>query len=264
VIFRGRAFACLFGAESFPDRSLAHRSRRFMPSIKPAHQTTGSRRSLTTQREGRLPLKGMRAVFAIHLEATMLGQLYSLPVEAGAQVHSVDLRIQPDGKQPALFTDPAAVPRERHEATLDFLFNDNLSPEWSEQDIVYLHWRLLLELRDLVDPQTPLETKLDTLRWVFTDPAKDSKPFSFVSCLRVVGCSPLSPTAYFGALDADDIRAWIRGHVKEWLHTTLARYPSWARDALLDHPEWVASRLEKNPQWLNEQVKQHESGDLFI
>ena len=39
--------------------------------------------------------------------------------------------------------------------------------EWSEDDIVLLHWRLLQEIRHLADPATPLEEKLDTLRWVF-------------------------------------------------------------------------------------------------
>ena len=44
-------------------------------------------------------------------------------------------------------------------------------------------------------PATPLEEKFDTLRWVFSEREKDGLPFSFVSCLRVVGCSPLSPIA---------------------------------------------------------------------
>jgi hypothetical protein len=45
--------------------------------------------------------------------------------------------------------------------------------EWSEDDIVFLHWRLLQEIRHLADPATPLEEKLDTLRWVFTEREKD-------------------------------------------------------------------------------------------
>ena len=80
---------------------------------------------------------------------------------------------------------------------------DDESPvDWTDEDIVFLHWRLLQEVSDLSDPETPLETKLDTLRWVFTDRSKDRQPFSFVSCLRVVGCSPLSPIAYCGLVDA--------------------------------------------------------------
>ena len=61
--------------------------------------------------------------------------------------------------------------------------------EWSEDDIVFLHWRLLQEVRHLADPAAPLGEKLDTLRWVFTEREKDAAPFSFVNCLRVVGCS---------------------------------------------------------------------------
>jgi hypothetical protein len=69
--------------------------------------------------------------------------------------------------------------------------------EWSEEDIVFLHWRLLQEVSQLADPATPLEEKFDTLRWVFSEREKDGLPFSFVSCLRVV-LQPLSPIAYCG------------------------------------------------------------------
>ena len=49
-------------------------------------------------------------------------------------------------------------------------------PEWTEEDVVHLHWRLLLELRRLPDPETPLEEKLDTLAWALTDSALDGRP----------------------------------------------------------------------------------------
>ena len=52
--------------------------------------------------------------------------------------------------------------------------------EWSEDDIVFLHWRLLQEVRHLADPSTPLEEKLDTLRWVFTEREKDGLPLSLI------------------------------------------------------------------------------------
>lgn len=136
--------------------------------------------------------------------------------------------------------------------------------EWDEADIVLLHWRLLSEVRSLGDPATPLEEKLDTLRWVFTEPDKDGRPFSFVSCLRVVGCSALSPTAYFGLLDAEDIRDAIAVQVKRWLNATLERYPAWVREAVRANPGWVENCLVKNPQWINEQIKQYAmQGDLF-
>lgn len=142
--------------------------------------------------------------------------------------------------------------------------DDGAAVEWDEEDIVFLHWRLLKEVSDLADPETPLEEKFDTLRWIFTEREKESRPFSFVNCLHVVGCSPLSPTPYFGRVDAEEIRDAIRSQVKRWLHATLDRYPPWVRDAVLRNPEWVESRLAKNPQWINEQIKQQSAqGDLF-
>ena len=157
---------------------------------------------------------------------------------------------------------PAAVPD--HTAT-DAEFGDDTSPvEWSEEDVVFLHWRLLQEVSHLADPDTPLEEKFDTLRWVFTEREKDGRPFSFVSCLRVVGCSPLSPIAYCGLVDAHEIRDHIRSSVKAWLGETLNRYPTWVREAIATNPAWVEARLARNPQWINEQLKRmSQDGDLF-
>ncbi len=136
--------------------------------------------------------------------------------------------------------------------------------DWSEQDVVFLHWRLSQEVEALADPDTPLETKLDTLRWVCTEREKDSRPFSFVNCLRVVGCSPLSPIAYCGRVDAEEIRSRIRHDVKRWLDATLTRYPDWVREAVARNPEWVEQQLARNPQWINEQIRAvAQQGDLF-
>lgn len=136
--------------------------------------------------------------------------------------------------------------------------------EWTEEDIVLLHWRLLQEISALADPATPLEEKIDTLRWVFTEPEKDTKPFSFVSCLRVVGCSPMSPVPYVGAVDPEAVRDYIRSASRRWLRDTLFRYPPWVRDAVMAHPEWVETRLARNPQWINEEVRRIAAeGDLF-
>lgn len=136
--------------------------------------------------------------------------------------------------------------------------------DWTEQDVVFLHWRLLQEIEALADPETPLEAKLDTLRWVFTEREKDSRPFSFVNCLRVVGCSPLSPISYCGLVDAEEIRSRIRHGVKRWLEATLTRYPDWVREAVARNPEWVEQQLTRNPQWINEQVRAvAQQGDLF-
>ena len=157
---------------------------------------------------------------------------------------------------------PAAIPDR---PALDTLLEDENPPvEWSEEDIVFLHWRLLQEINQLADPLTPLEEKFDTLRWVFSEREKDDMPFSFVSCLRVVGCSPLSPIAYCGLVDAEEVRDRIRYSLKAWLKVTLERYPAWVRNVVVHNPEWVEARLARNPQWINEQIKQMSvQGDMF-
>lgn len=143
--------------------------------------------------------------------------------------------------------------------------DDDCAIEWSEEDVVLLHWRLLKEVGDLSDPEKPLEEKLDTLRWIFTEPDKENRPFSFVNCLKVVGCGPLSPTPYFGLMDAEEIRNRLRYQVKAWLNVTLARYPCWVREAVSTNPGWVEDRLAINPQWINEQIKRHAvEDDLFV
>lgn len=138
--------------------------------------------------------------------------------------------------------------------------------EWTEEDIVQLHWRLLLELRRLADPETPLEEKLDTLAWALTDPELDGQPFSFANCVRVVGTSPLSPTAYFGLVQVDELRDWLRANARKWIAATLARYPEWVQSLVREQPDWVDKQLARNPQWLNEQIKARDAdtqGDLF-
>lgn len=162
------------------------------------------------------------------------------------------------------FQAPAAPDDDRRPHDAAATLDDDSPVEWSEEDIVHLHWRLLQEVNRLADPATPLEEKFDTLRWVFTERSKDDRPFSFASCLRVVGCSPLSPIPYCGLVDAEEVRERIRHGLQAWLHATLARYPDWVREAVATHPEWVEARLTRNPQWINEQLKQMSvQGDLF-
>lgn len=49
---------------------------------------------------------------------------------------------------------PAAIPDR---AALDALLDDEEAPiEWSEEDIVFLHWRLLQEVSHLADPTLSL------------------------------------------------------------------------------------------------------------
>lgn len=182
-------------------------------------------------------------------------------------MHSAHLNTNPPvpGRTLSLF---AQASRHEHvpdgnaeEAALD----DGAPPiEWSDDDIVRLHWVLLMEVRHLADPDTPLEEKLDTLRWIFTERDKESLPFSFVNCLRIVGCSPLSPIGYCGLVDAEEMRDLIRGGVRTWLLATLERYPAWVRDAVAANPAWIETQLARNPQWINEQMRQVTAqGDLF-
>ena len=205
-----------------------------------------------------MPPDGMRVASVFSMEATMLN-----PSEPPAAMHRAhaDLRLAPPAAQRR---DPGNSNRHHGVVRADNPIDDESPVEWTEEDIVFLHWRLLQEVSDLSDPETPLETKLDTLRWVFTDGDKDGRPFSFVSCLRVVGCSPLSPIAYCGLVDAEEVRDRIRRSVKAWLAATLERYPEWVREAVVRNPEWIEARLARNPQCINEQIRARTfQGDLF-
>lgn len=154
--------------------------------------------------------------------------------------------------------DPQAVERQ-----LDTSSDEPI--EWTEEDVVFLHCLLLDELNALADPATPLEEKLDTLRWVFTDPDKDDKPFSFASCVRVVGCSPLSTYSYCGLVDLDAFRDLLLFNVRRWMRESLNRFPPWVSEALSQNMQWASQRLSKNPQWINEQIKRKTAqGDLFV
>ncbi len=136
--------------------------------------------------------------------------------------------------------------------------------EFSEEEVVGLHWWLLRKVRLLEIPSTPLAEKFELVRWVFTDPVRDQQPFSFVNCMRVVACSPLSRLPFIGVCDPEEVRRWIAAHLRRWFEASLTCYPVWVRQAVMSNPEWVADRLAANPQWINEQIRLHEErGDLF-
>lgn len=136
--------------------------------------------------------------------------------------------------------------------------------EWTEEDVVSLHWMLLRKLQDLGDPACPIADKLELLQWVFTEPELENKPFSFANCVKVVGLSPLSPTAFFGVVDLDQLRTMIAKAAKEWLNQSLDRYPPWVRDSVLSNLDATAECLAKNPQRINQLIKQNEyQGALF-
>lgn len=146
------------------------------------------------------------------------------------------------------------MPLEPQAALEAYLDEGDEDLGWTEEDVVHLHWRLLQELRRLADADTPLADKIELLSWALSEPDKAQRPFSFEACLKAVGNSPLSPTPFFGELDAQVIRDWIRNHARGWLEDGLARYPEWTRDLVYRQPGLVADRLRANPQWLNEQV----------
>jgi hypothetical protein len=145
------------------------------------------------------------------------------------------------------------------------LDNPLQAADWTEEEVVHLHWRLLERIKLLRDTRTPLEEKIEILHWMFTDAERDKKPFSFVNCVRVVGVSPLSPTPCFiGVADAEEVRDWVRCRLKRWLIESLENYPMWVRNAIVEQPGWIALQLERNPQWLNEQIRRNRvEGDLF-
>ena len=82
----------------------------------------------------------------------LLQAFFANPQLPGADVHdTVHLQDLPPQAQRAV------------NAYMDDPGDADEAPEWTEEDVVHLHWRLLLELRRLPDPETPLEAKLDTL-----------------------------------------------------------------------------------------------------
>ena len=147
---------------------------------------------------------------------------------------------------------------------LDDLLDDEPVDEFSEEEVVRLHWWLLQKVRLLAVDTTPLAEKFELVRWMFTDPEHDRMPFSFVSCLRVAACSPLSLLPFMGACNPEEIRDWIAARLRRWFDASLAAYPAWVRHAVVAHPDWAAAQLEANPQWINEQMRRHhERSDLF-
>lgn len=138
------------------------------------------------------------------------------------------------------------------------------APSWSEEDVVLLHWLLLQQVQRLADPETPFLEKVWTLNWVFTDPEKDALPFSFVSCVKVVSCSPLSPLPFIGDFDVSDLRDRLAHSARRWIRESVERFPPWVQETLRSNPAAVLAKLERNPQYLNEQIRERQlHGDLF-
>lgn len=90
-------------------------------------------------------------------------------------------------------------------------------PQWMTAEIVYLHFVLLDQCRYLARPSASIERKEETLRWIFTEPELEDRPFSFKSCVRLVtGNAP-----EFGAVYRR-LKEELRPALAAWLHESLA------------------------------------------
>ncbi|TFW13371.1 hypothetical protein E4L96_19940 [Massilia arenosa] len=177
----------------------------------------------------------------------------------------MDMLFYPSRRRPTWLR-PLYVHHSRAVPKIDSTNIDDtpLNVDWTEEEVIYLHWRLLREIANLARPTASLECKIETLSWIFTDAEHDSRPFSFASCLRVVSLSPLSPIAYLGPIDVERVRDSIRHQVSRWLCDELDAYPDWMRAAVIETPSWVANKLDTDPRCLSRLVNQAEvQPDLF-
>lgn len=167
----------------------------------------------------------------------------------------------PSAGQAALFEDLAPATQK---AILKLVFTDEIEVEWSEEDVVYLHFFLLKKIEKLGDPDTPLNERLDIVMWMFTDSKHDNDSFSFAACVNTVALSPLSPLPYYGMVDVEEIRNSLRSRARSWVLTTIAEYPLWIREQIIENTGWVESKLEMDPQWINKEIRKSRiQGDLF-
>jgi hypothetical protein len=135
---------------------------------------------------------------------------------------------------------------------------------WTNEEVVRLHCLLLGEIQVLANPEAPLDEIFDVLRWIFTEPENDERPFSFASCLHVAACDPESTFPFCGRVHPDDVRDLIRQQLKKWFAASLARYPEWVCEAIRKNPLWAAMRLASDPQCINRQLRlQNIQGSLF-
>jgi hypothetical protein len=125
---------------------------------------------------------------------------------------------------------------------------------WTHEEIVMLHGILFDSCVDkLEDPETPLDEVLDCLRWIFSEPGKEAKPFSFARTLKLYQ----RPHARF-------VREAIQAGLARYLTARLTRYPPWVAEAFWSDPDAFAEELERNPQCVNETLRRRSrDGDLF-
>ena len=155
---------------------------------------------------------------------------------------------------------PAAIPDR---AALDALLDGEDAPSDGAGRHRLLHWRLLREVSHLADPATPLEESSTPCAGCSAN-AKDGLPFSFVSCLRVVGCSPLSPIAYCGLVDAEGRCATASAQPEGLVRCHARALPRLGVRRRRPQPRMGRGPARQEPQWINEQIKRMAvQGDLF-
>lgn len=115
-----------------------------------------------------------------------------------------------------ILLDRRADPRDKVEI-LHRVYSGH-EPQWMTAEIVYLHFILLDQCRYLCRSSSSLERKEETLRWIFTDPELEDRPFSFKNCVRLVtGNAPSYGSAYRA------LKEGMRPVLAEWLRESLAR-----------------------------------------
>src|SRR4051812_40841889 len=83
-----------------------------------------------------------------------------------------------------ILLDPRADPRDKVEVVRRVYSTQE--PQWMTAEIVYLHFVLLDQCRYLSRPSASLDRKEETLRWIYTDPELEDRPFSFKNCVKLV------------------------------------------------------------------------------
>jgi hypothetical protein len=125
--------------------------------------------------------------------------------------------------------------------------------EWTLIEIEQLHAVMFdVCLAQLSDPETPLDEVIDWLRWVISDPRKDSEAFSFNAVMRL-----------HRRPDVRNLQETVREGSRNFLGSRLAAYPPAVADMFWHDPDYFASLLDRNPQWLNEALRKQHSVEPF-
>jgi len=115
-----------------------------------------------------------------------------------------------------ILLDHKADPRDKVEI-LRRVYSQH-EPEWMTAEIVYLHFVLLDQCRCLSQPGASIDRKEEILRWIYTDPELEERPFSFKNCVKLV----TGNTPDLGAVH-ERLKEEMRPALNAWLRESLAR-----------------------------------------